>query len=90
MLCVSYVCVLLHRGPGESQPEQVQEWIYTTSIATFVGFVAGGMYGTRVTADRFIASNQFGKFPSKMHAQVSCTTWVHCKQRKGTHSVRQG
>ena len=61
----------LTRHSGDSQYEQVQEWIYTTSIATFVGFVAGGFYGARVRADKFISSNQFGKFPSKMHAQVS-------------------
>lgn len=65
--------VVFTRSTGESQPEQVQEWIYTTCVATFVGFVAGGFYGTRVTADKFIASNQFGKFPSKMHAQVGWT-----------------
>ena len=62
--------VVRARYKGEGHPEQVQEWMYTTSIATFVGFMAGGFYGARVRADKFISSNQFGKFPSKMHAQV--------------------
>lgn len=41
-------------------------------IATCVGFMFGGMLGSRFAADKFIAMNHHSKFSSTMQAQV-CT-----------------
>ena len=58
------------RRYGEEVPEELRDWSNIVLLSTITGFLAGGLFGARVGADKFIASKQFAKFPSQMQAQV--------------------
>ena len=55
---------------GEPLYEEVKEFPTIVSMGTFVGFMFGGMIGTRHAGDKFIAMNHHSKFTSTMQAQV--------------------
>lgn len=55
---------------GEPLPEEVKDFPLTVFLATCVGFMFGGLIGSRHTGDKFIAMNHHSKFSSTMQAQV--------------------
>ena len=61
---------------GEDLPEELRDFPTTVLLASFTGFLFGGMIGARHAGDKFIALNHSSKFTSVMQAQVS-TCWQH-------------
>ena len=57
---------------GEPLYEEVKDFPVMVVMGTFVGFMFGGMIGSRNAGDKFIAMNHHSKFTSTMQAQV-CT-----------------
>lgn len=50
--------------------EEVKEFQATVLVATFTGFLLGGLVGARYSGDKFVRISQSAKFSSKMQAQV--------------------
>ena len=55
---------------GEPLSEEVKDFPTIVLMATCLGFVFGGLLGSRHAGDKFIALNQHAKFSSTMQAQV--------------------
>ena len=50
--------------------EEVREFQVTVLVATFTGFLLGGLVGARYAGDKFVAISHSAKFSSTMQAQV--------------------
>ncbi len=61
---------------GEPLYEEVKDFPSVVFMGTVVGFMFGGMIGSRHAGDKFIAMNHHSKFTSTMQAQVCMS--VHC------------
>ena len=56
---------------GEPLYEEVKDFPTVVFVGTIVGFMFGGMIGSRHAGDKFIAMNHHSKFTSTMQAQVN-------------------
>ena len=50
--------------------EEVREFQVTVLVATFTGFLLGGLVGARYAGDKFVSISHSAKFSSTMQAQV--------------------
>lgn len=64
------VRALFKRRPGDDVVlEEVREFQVTVLVATFTGFLLGGLVGARYAGDKFVAISHSAKFSSTMQAQ---------------------